>query len=369
MKATAAASDKKLFQIEPWMGTAERDELLRVIESNFITEGPKTKEFEEACAQYLGTPFCTTTNNATAGLAMALMVLGVGPGHEVLIPDFTFIATANAVTLVGARPVLVDIDPATLTLSLEQIRRHITSRTKAIIPVHLNGRCPDMNRLLAIAREHCLFVVEDAAQAFGSRYEGQCLGTFGDLGVFSLGTTKIITSGQGGLIVTRRKDLREGLIRLKDQGRLHRSEDWHPTIGYNFKFTDLQAAVGLAQIHNINERIARKRALFHLYQQMLADIEEVQFLPMDLQETTPWFVDIFCTPRDELKAYLDERNIQTRRFYYPLHEQPCYRQSVEFPFSSRVSRRGLWLPSSCFLTREEVRHVAQEIRSFFWSRR
>src|SRR6266849_9118561 len=196
---------KRIPQIEPLLGIEEREEVLGVLDSGFITEGKKTREFEAELAHYLQVPYVVSANNATIALTIALRGLGIGPGDEVIVPDFTFIATANAVSLAGAEPVFADVSRETFTLDLGDAERRITSRTRAILPVHLNGRASDMKQAGEFARKHRLALIEDAAQALGSSQRGQFLGTCGDAGVFSLGTTKRITSGQGGIILTRRK--------------------------------------------------------------------------------------------------------------------------------------------------------------------
>lgn len=351
-------------QIEPLLGSEDREAVLGVLESGFITEGKKTRAFEAAAAELVNVPHALVVNNATLGLAIALMALRIGAGDEVILPDFTFIATANAVVLAGATPVFADVDPKTFVLDLEDACQRITSRTRAIIPVHLNGRAVRMDKLRALARERGLQVIEDAAQALGSRQAGRYLGTFGDAGVFSLGTTKIITTGQGGIIVTHRRDVYEACVRLKDHGRPTRTSEVHETFGFNSKFTDLQAALGLAQLRKLPERIEKKRELYRGYREELAGISGIEFPPIDLQETVPWFVDVLCDDRDGLASHLKATGIETRRFYLPLHSQPCFGHAGNYPNTEFISRAGLWLPSSPRLTHSDVEHVCTNIRAF-----
>jgi perosamine synthetase len=355
---------KVIPQIEPLLGSEEREAVLATLDSGFITEGRITREFEAEAARFVGVRYALAVNNATVGLAIALMSLGIGPADEVLVPDFTFIATANAVVLAGATPVFADVDPKTFVLDLEDVRRRITSRTRAIIPVHLNGRAVDMDRLQALATEHGLPMIEDAAQALGSRQVGRHLGTFGDAGVFSLGTTKIITTGQGGIIVTHRRDVYEACVRLKDHGRSTRSSEVHESFGFNSKFTDLQAALGLAQLRKLPERIEKKRELFRSYQEELAGFSGTESPPIDLEEAVPWFVDVLCSDRDGLASHLKAAGIGTRRFYLPLHSQPCFGRGGNYPNAEFVSRAGLWLPSSPRLTLPDVAHICSNVRAF-----
>jgi perosamine synthetase len=356
---------KKIPQIEPVLGPEETAAVLGVMESGFITEGRKTRELENEMARFFGGPHAIVVNNATLALTIALEALGIGPGNEVIVPDFTFIATANAVSLAGAKPVFADIDRKTFTLDLADAEARITRRTAAIVPVHLNGRSLDMDALGALAKKHGLAIVEDAAQAMGSARGGQYLGTFGDAGIFSLGTTKIITAGQGGVILTRRDDLRDACARIKDHGRLSRSAEVHDTLGFNSKFTDLQAAGALAQFRKLPERIEKKRALFREYTAGLAGIADIAIPPMDLGEAVPWFVDILCIGRDALELHLAGHGIETRRFYLPVHSQPCYRAAGDYPATQEISARGLWLPSSINLSRSDVEHVCARVVDHF----
>lgn len=355
----------KILQIEPVLGAEEREEVLRVMDSGFITEGKKTRELEAELAKYFGVPHALVVNNATAALTIALLGLGIGHGDEVIVPDFTFIATANAVSLCGATPIFADVTRETFTLNLSDVERRITRRTKAIIPVHLNGRACDMTGLAKLADENGLALVEDAAQAMGSAHNGRFLGTFCDAGVFSLGTTKIITAGQGGVLLTRRKDLSESFAQIKDHGRLHRASEIHQSAGFNSKFTDLQAALGLAQLRKLPERIEKKRDLLRWYRQFLANVAEVAIPPMYLGEKVPWFVDILCEDRAPLVSYLASAGIETRCFYLPIHTQPCYRTAGSYPGSDDISARGLWLPSSVNLTKPDVANVCTHIAAYY----
>ena len=354
----------KIPQIVPVLGAEEREEVLKVMDSGFITEGKKTREFEAELAKYFGVPHALVVNNATVALTIALQGLGIGPGDEVIVPDFTFIATANAVSLAGAAPVFADVSRETFTLDLGDAERRITSRTRAILPVHLNGRAPDMKQAGDFARKHKLVLIEDAAQAMGSSQRGQFLGTFGDAGVFSLGTTKIITSGQGGIILTRRKDLYEAFARIKDHGRLMRTAEVHDTVGFNSKFTDLQAALALAQFRKLPERVAKKRQIFRWYREFLSRAAEVNIPPMDLLESVPWFVDVLCNDRASLVSALAAAGIETRNFYLPIHSQPCYRAEGNYPATQEISARGLWLPSSVNLTQTDVGGICAEIAAY-----
>lgn len=297
------------------------------------------------------------------------MGLGVSAGDEVIVPDITFIATANAVVLSGARPILVDVDPRTLNLDPENVARAISPRTKAIIPVHVSGRAVDMQAVLTIAKEHGLYVVEDAAEAFMSRHADRYLGTIGNAGCFSFSPNKTITTGQGGMIVTDDEQLYSRLRELKDHGRPIRGtggDDVHHSIGFNFKFTNLQAAVGLAQLSYLQSRLSRLQRIYELYFRELDDLEGIR-LPgfrLDLGESPQW-TDAIIQHRDELDRYLNAKNAHCRRFWFPIHTQAPYRQDNRlFPVSTALGPQAIWLPSAFSLSDDDVSIVCGHIRKF-----
>jgi perosamine synthetase len=355
-----------IYQIRPVIGEEEKQAVVEYLDSGgWLTEYERTREFERAIAQLIRKRYASVVTSGTVSIFLALKALGVGPGDEVIVPDFTMIATANAVLLAGARPVMVDIEPQTLCLDISLAESVVTSRTKAVIVVSINGRCPDMDRAGAFAQAHGLALIEDAAQAMGSTWRGKPIGSFGYAGCFSFSPHKIVTTGQGGAIVTDDEDLIERVRRLKDFGREAPGIDRHVALGFNFKFTDLQAVVGLAQLKKLEERLGRKKELFRLYQEYLRDVPEVSFLSTDLSETVPWFVDILVPDPEALKAHLDAHGIGSRRFYPPVHTQEPYRIDASYPVAEEVSRRGLWLPSSISLDDETIRQVCGVIRAFY----
>jgi perosamine synthetase len=299
-------------------------------------------------------------------LTLSLMAVGVGPGDEVIVPDLTFVATANAVDLAGATPVLVDVRSDTQGLDPAALERAITPRTRAVIPVWFNGRDPGIEAIVATARAKGLAVVEDAACALGSRRRGRHAGTFGDLGCFSFNTTKIITTGTGGVVVTDDPTLHERVERLKNHGRLDR-RDYHPMIGFNFGFTDVLAALGLAQMRKLPGRVTWKREMLRLYKEGMSDVSEIEFPPTG-EEDCLWYVDIYLDDPEALKAFLEERGIQTRSYFPPLHTQPCYSVEGHFKNATAISARGLWLPSAPYLTKPTIKRICEEIKAYFGER-
>ena len=354
----------------PQIGPYEYDAVKRVLESGYINDGAVTEEFEQRIAALAGSRYAVAVTSGTAAIAVALMGLGVGAGDEVIVPDVTFIATANAVRLAGADPVLADVDPRTLTLCPEAAARAITPRTRAIVPVHVSGRGAAMQHILALAHDRGLLVVEDAAEAFLSRVEGRYLGTFGNAGCFSLSPNKTITTGQGGIIVTDDEKLHTRLRELKDQGRPVRGtggDDVHASLGFNFKFTNLQAAVGLAQLNYLHERLERMQRIYLQYKTELSDLPAFRLPGFRTSEgEQPQWTDAIIEDRDDLETYLRTRDMHCRKFWFPLHTQAPYRRpDVEFPNSTGLCTRALWLPSAFSLTDDDVARVCTEIRSYY----
>lgn len=356
---------KFINQIEPWIGKEEIQEVTRVLESGWITEANKTREFERLIGEYVGSKHVSIVTNGTVSLTIALLALGIKKGDEVIVPDFTMVATPNAVVLAGAKPILVDIKKETLCIDEKEIESKITSRTKCIITVALNGRSPDFDYIQKIATKHKLFIIEDAAQALGSFYKGKHIGTWGDIGSFSFSTPKVITTGQGGAVVTDRKDLYEKIIRLKDFGRLDRNTQDHDELGYNFKFTDVLAAIGVAQIKKLSWRVNRKKKMFQKYFDLLSDVSEIEFVHTNLKEVSPWYIDIIVSDPIKLQKFLKKKGIGTRLFYPSIHTTKPYIGSGLFPNSAWVSKHGLWLPSSSFLTDSNIMTVCNHIRNFY----
>lgn len=354
-----------IHQMEPWIGKEEEQEVLKVLRSGWITEAEATKKFENEIAKFVGSRYASVVTNGTVSLAIGLWALGVGAGDEVIVPDFTMVATPNSVVMTGAKPVFVDIEKETLCLNISDVEKKITSRTRVVMPVALNGRAPDMDRLVRLCRKKNIQLLEDAAQAFGSTWKNQWLGTFGEIGSYSFSTPKVITTGQGGALVTNDKKLYEKIIRIKDFGRLNRNTQDHDAIGYNFKFTDILAAVGIAQMKKLSNRLKRKKELFAVYQKELEGIKGIQFLATDLSQVSPWFIDILVDDPKALQSYLRLEGIGSREFYPAIHTTEPYRHFGVFPNSRWASDHGLWLPSSSFLTDSDIMTVCSLIRNYY----
>ena len=360
---------KKIPWWEPQTGKKELELVAEVIKSNFPNEGEYTTLFEKKIAALVGSKYCVTTPNCTQALFLSLKGLGIGHGDEVIVPDLCFIAAPNAVDLSGATPVLVDVDPETLNMDPESFQRAITKKTKAVIPVHVSGRPVAMEKINNIAKKRKIAVVEDAAEGFMSKYRGKCLGTFGDAGFFSFSPAKTITTGQGGAIVTNSKKLYLRLVELKDQGRPKRGtggDDLHNVVGYNFKFTNLQAAFGLGQLTYLKARISRLKRNHQLYLKNLKDTKGINIIECDIMAGTfPQWTDAIVEDRDGLDRYLRDNNIDCRRFWFPIHTQiPYQRKGVSYPVSSKISPHVLWLPSAFTSDDNDINYVCKMIKQY-----
>jgi len=355
---------QRIPQYEPSFDEAEVQHMTEYLRSGgWLTEHRKTAEFEAAIAAFTGSQFCMATCNGTVSMAIALWARGIGPGDEVLVPGFTMIATPNAVRLVGATPVLVDIEAQTLCMDLAAARLKLTPKTRAIILVSLNGRSPDMPAWRRFCSENDLFFLEDAAQSLGSYHEGKHLGTFGNVGSFSFSPPKIVTTGQGGALVTDDPDLFAKMKRIKDFGRSRGGIDVHEELGFNFKFTDLQAVIGIEQMKKLPSRVESKRAIYRHYREELSGVCGLEMLPLE-EGQTPWFMDVYVENRDALSLHLKENGIETRPVYPAINEQPIYSGPCELPIAASYCHRGLWLPSASQLEAAQISHVCAVIRSF-----
>lgn len=365
---------KRINQIEPSLGNEEKKELIDVIDSGWFTEASKTKEFENMFAEFVGSKYASVVTSGTVALYIGLKALGIGNNDEVIVPDLTFVASPNSIEMTGAKPILVDIESNSLNLDLEKVTKLINKRTKAIMPVDFNGRSANIKELQEIADKNDLLLIEDACHAIGSYYENKHMGTLSDVGIFSFSTPKIITTGQGGMIVTDNKEVYEKCLAIKDFGResgakkdMRKAFD-HPTIGYNFKFTEFQAAVGIAQMRKLSKRIEKKKSMFKKYHDLLSSSDKIEFIETNLDKITPWMIDVLVRSKplkDKLINYLKTKQIETRIYYPPIHRQKPYKQSdSKYKITSDISDRGLWLPSSVTLTDSELENVCSEILKF-----
>jgi len=360
-----------IFQYEPLIGEEERIAVNNyMLNPGFLTEYKKTTEFEEKIAEYLDVKHCIVVNNGTISLSLALLALGIKPGDKVIVPNLTMIASINAIRLIGAIPVLEDVD-SRLLLSLTRTVARIKAdpTIKAVMFVSLNGRHFLDNKFIEWCKKHNVALLDDAAQSFGScDYLGNKIGGQCDIASFSFSMPKIITTGQGGCLTTNNDELAKTLRRLKDFGRDSGGNDSHPVFGINSKFTELQAIIGLAQLSSIEWRVNRKKEIYKRYYDNLKYVKDIQFIDTDLSITTPWFIDIFVNNQKRFIAEMKERGIGCRAIYPALHTQgTCVEFSpIEFIFcaenSIKYSNSGVWLPSSFTLTDDAIDIICNEIK-------
>lgn len=350
---------KKIIpQIEPWLGKLEVLEVMDSIRSGWISGGLKLKEFQTKVAKLFKVKHAIGVCNGTQALYIALKVLGIGKGDEVIVPDFTFIATANAVVWVGAKPIFVDIDKGKFTIDPKDIEKNITKRTKAIIPVHLYGQPAEMNKIRRIAKKHNLCVVEDAAQALGVKYKSKPVGGIGDIGCLSFYADKVITTGEGGMVLTNNAELARSVRILINQGRDGRGWYVHDYIGYNFRMTDIQAGIGLAQLKRLKTIVRNKVQNYQFYRKCLPEQVKLHYF-------NSYRVVIETEHIEKLLSFLEDNGIQAKRSFYPLHLQPCYKRDGSFPNSVYIYEHVLTLPSGATLTKKDIKYVCDKIKEFY----
>lgn len=353
---------------EPSITQKEIEYVLDAVKSGWVSSlGGYITKFEQEFAKYIGVKYALTTSNGTVALHLALVSLGIKQGDEVLVPDLTFVATANAVAYTGATPVFVDVDPETWCIDPYDARKKITSKTKAIIPVHLYGHPADMDSINELAQEYNLFVIEDAAEAHGAEYKGKKVGGLGTCGVFSFYGNKIITTGEGGMITTNDENLYERAKYLRDHAMSKEKRYWHTEIGYNYRMTNIQAALGLAQLERIEDLISKKRTIFSWYKELLNDLEGIRLNPeKEWAKNVYWMVCLVIdregdSIRDELMLKLKEKGIDSRPFFYPMSSLVMYGGVAKNMVTKYLSERGINLPSGVSLKREDVEWITSNV--------
>jgi perosamine synthetase len=357
----------------PVLAGREKEYVADCMESGWISSSGKYVElFEAAFAEFCGVRHAITCCNGTAALHLALVALGVGQGDEVIVPTLTFVATANAVTYCGARPIFVDSEPETWNLDPAQVEAKITSRTKGIIPVHLYGHPAEMDALRRIARRHGLFLLEDAAEAHGALYKGRCAGSLGDVAAFSFYGNKIIATGEGGMVVTNDDALAARVRLLRGQGMDAEMRYWFPVVGYNYRMMNIPAAIGLAQLERADWHIERRREVAAAYLQLLQSVPSLRRQAEHAWARHAYWMftvilgDEIAAGRDEVMKRLGEWGIETRPVFYPLHTLPPYREAArggEFPVAEELAWRGISLPTWAGLSRENIDYICGSLRA------
>ncbi|TAJ10905.1 MAG: aminotransferase class I/II-fold pyridoxal phosphate-dependent enzyme [Nitrospirae bacterium] len=352
----------------PYIGEEEQNEVADTVRSAWVTMGPKVARLEREMAAYVGVKYAVAVSSGTAALDVALKVLHIGPGDEVIVPALTYIATANAVLYQHATPVLADVDPTTFNLDPEDVRRRITPRTKCIMPIDYGGQSADYDALGRIAREHGLALVEDGAQSLGGEYKGRRLCSFGVMSTVSFHAAKVITSVEGGMVLTDDEKLADLARVLRNQGEDPVNKYHHAVLGHNYRMTDLHAAVGLAQFRRLNEVLRRRAEIADFYTKRLTGLEGKLTLPAVAPERRhAWFFyPVLLHNRDEVVGYLKEKGIDTRIAWpLPIHKQPLYRSFFEgarFPVAERLADSVLNLPLYYEMSEEEAQYVVMHLK-------
>ena len=359
---------------EPLLDQNARDYVMEAVTSGWISsEGRFLREFEQRWAEYCGAAHGVAVCNGTIALEIAVAALALEPGSEIILPSFTIVSCALAVVEAGCVPVLVDCDPETWCLDVTEVAAKITPRTRAIMPVHMYGHPAEMDTLLELARRYDLAIIEDAAQAHGAEYRGRRAGGMGTLGCFSFYANKIITTGEGGMVVTSDDHLAERLRFLRNLCFRPERRFFHTELGHNYRLTNLQSAVGLAQVERIGEHLARKRRMAALYTERLKDLPGLT-LPVERNGVSNvfWMYGLVLgdeVPFDavEMARRLRERGVDTRPFFLGMHEQPVFHErglfvGERYPVTERLARRGLYLPSGLPLTETEMETVCAAVR-------
>ena len=350
-------------QVEPNISSEDMESVSRYMQSgSWITEHKLTKDLEDKVAAYVDRKYAVAVPNGTIAIYLALIASGIRDGHKVAVPNITMIATINAIIWAGAEPVIVDVDN-TLCMSLDSLKK--VSEINAVIFVPLNGRVGSGLEIQEYCKDKDIVLIEDSAHALGSSYLNQKCGSLGSLSVFSFTPHKIITMGQGGMVLSDDENLYQKLIDIKTFNREKDKSDVHKGFGLNFKITDLQSSLGLSQLSKLEEFIKMKKNLHRQYSNNLND----KYLKSFNEYETPWFIDFYCiseNQREELYLYLKQKNIETR-FSYPSLSSQTYLQNIEktdLTFSEKVSNNILWLPSSTNLSREDVEYVSSAVNNF-----
>lgn len=355
---------------EPLLQGNEKKYVLDCLDSNWISsKGKYVKEFEEKFSDFIGSKFAISTSNGTTALHLALLALGVTKGDEVIVPTFTYIASVNCISYVGATPVFIDSELDTWQANIDQIEKKISEKTKVIIAVHLYGNSCDLERLRKICDNHNIYLVEDCAEALGTYYQDSHVGVLSDISTFSFFGNKTITTGEGGMVCTSNPIFKERIERFKCQGVSENTEYWHDVIGYNYRMTNICAAIGLAQLEQIEDLICKKAGNIAIYKRELKNIP-VTFAK-DNGINSHWMISIVVADgqiRNDLRKYLNNFGIETRPFFHPIHLMKLHvneNDQFEYPNALSLGERGLNLPSSPALTEEIIKYICKNIRGYF----
>lgn len=355
---------------QPDLSGNEKKYVIDCLESTWISsKGKYINEFENSFSSYIGVKHAASVSNGTVALHVALVALGIGPGDEVIVPTLTYIASVNAIIYTGAIPVFVDSLPDTWQMDPVDVQNKITGKTKAIMAVHLYGHPCDMDALTAISKKNNVFLIEDCAEAIGSKYKGKHVGTFGDIATFSFFGNKTITTGEGGMVVTNDETLHDRVTHFKGQGLAKHRQYWHDVIGYNYRMTNICAAIGLAQMEQVNSFVKRKKEIAEIYNTAFKKTD-IEFHQQHNDVIHSYWMCSILVPdasqRDKLRAHLDDHGIETRPLFYPVHTMPMYAGKFQrHQVAEGLGWRGINLPSYPGLTDGEIEIIIATIKAFY----
>lgn len=378
MEKTSFIKSEKLIPVNvPLLDGNEKKYLIECIDSGWISsEGPFVKKFEFEFSKYIGKKYGISVSNGSVALDLAVLSLGIGKGDEVILPSFTIISCASAIIRAGAIPVVVDCDPLTWNMDVSQIESKITKKTKAIMVVHIYGLPVDMDPVIKLAKDYKLFIIEDAAEAHGLEYKNKKCGSFGDVSAFSFYSNKHVTSGEGGMILTDNPEIYERCSSLKNLCFKKEQRFIHDEMGWNYRFTNLQAAVGLAQLEKLDEHLLIKKKMGKIFTNKLKSIDAIQ-LPIpktSYAENNYWVYGIVVKDRKNnainISKKLFEKGVQTRPFFWPIHKQPILKKmglfnKINLPVSEFIALNGLYLPSGFYLPNDDLKFVCEKVIEVF----
>ena len=361
----------KIPQFKPYIGAEEYKNIKECFDNNWVTEGKKSKEFVNQLNELVGVKYGVLAPNGTLSLYLGLKALGIGSGDEVIVPNFSFYASASSVIMAGAKPVFAEVDIENLQVNINQVEKKITRKTKAIMPVHVYGMSCDIEKIIKLSKKYKLKIIEDAAQGIGLKYKGKHVGSFGEIGSFSFFADKTITTAEGGYLCTDSQDIYNKLLYLRNQGRINRGSFIHPELGFNFRMNDIQSSMGLAQLKKLDFIIKAKNENYALYNQNLKQEKFKIIKPIEGSTFVPFriailFDDIFQKEKTEKELNLG--GVETRTFFYPLDRQPQFKRKYNLFFKPKkdsvslsLYKKGLCLPSYVGLSEKEITYICKKI--------
>ena len=352
--------------IEPDVGRKDLQLVKKCILDNYINDGNIVSDFEKKCQTLLDVKYASTTTSGTIAIYIALKVLNINKNHEVLLPNLSYIAAANAVSMTGAKPIFVETEKKSLLIDVNKLKKHLSKKTKAIMPVHVSGRGNNIMEIKKFAKKNKLFIIEDAAEAFYSKFKNKFLGTYGDIGCFSFSPNKIITTGQGGLLVTNNKKYFNLIKMFKNQGRFGigtGGDDNHIIKGSNLRLTNLQAAIGISQLKELNKRAKLLKEHYLSYKKGLSKNKNITFFEFRNEELPLW-TDIHYKKRNKLIEYLSKKKIDCRKFWLPMSNQKTYNNNPKKSIKDTFFMQLFWLPSSFNLDNTQKKYICEMINNF-----